>query len=502
MMENNKDFESYIKKHYKKDGATKIAQYLNCAESTIYKYAKQMKLTKECIPWSDIEEEVLIDNFSILTPKKIKNKLKKMGYDRTESAIIGYAKKLKLTTDSTGGGEYLTSRDIQEMMNFSKEKLEGIVRRGILKPKMFKGNRRFRIKDFEIFLKEKENLWDATECNLDILRWVFEQNIIDIDNKNNWLEDKIKSDFEQKNKPKEISSWGDFEKNFILENYNIYPIKFLSKMLKKMGYSYSENSIEQLIKYNNLSLNEDITSYYIGSSDLQDILGFSSGKLNNFVRKGYLSASKHNGKRIYKIKDIIIFLKENLDVWNTLECDMDMLRYILVKNKTFLNKKIKEEIKDKYRVQIENELGLNDIQRNFISKNYSIYPVMFLSRMLKRINNYLPQQTIIQFMRINNLKVKQDFNEYYISSIDLVKILNLPHARLSYLTRKGYINSLMYNNKSIYKIKDIELFLKENLSFWDTTKCNIKILRYLFKENSVWLEEKINDDFKCEKTTA
>lgn len=155
----------YIKKHYKKLGVKQVSEDLNCGESTVYKYAKKMKLTNSCLIWTKEEDEILKENINCYTIRYVQKLLKRKGYDRTEFAIIKRTKDLKIEKDITDGGYYFTTKEVSILMGFSISKINSLIRKGYLKGEKYNNKTRIDIKYLREFILDYQKYWDYKDVD-------------------------------------------------------------------------------------------------------------------------------------------------------------------------------------------------------------------------------------------------------------------------------------------------------------------------------------------------
>lgn len=244
----------FIKKNYKKMGAAKLAEYYNCSEKTIYKYAKKLNKTNTCNRWSTEEKELIKNYYSSSTLKQMQIILKKEGYNRSIKAIEGQAKKLQVYKDTSLGGEYLLSKDIMEIMNFSKSKISKLFLNDKIISKIYRGKRIVTIDDFITYLQNHQDNWNCKDVDLDYIKMICSTECMTINkiNKNNfnqiyipnWLNNKI--NFDLNNEKKQKKNWTISEINIVL-NY------------KEKGFSYSE--IAKKVNRSYGSVYEKISEY-------------------------------------------------------------------------------------------------------------------------------------------------------------------------------------------------------------------------------------------------
>lgn len=190
----------YIYKNYRRLSAEEIATKLGCNVSTVYKYIGHRR-KKNFNQWSNEEKDILIESWSKNTVQQIKKKLARKGYLRTEKAIKGMAKTLKLVTDITFDGEYYTTRDISEIVGISISAVSKYYKNGIINSSLFKGKRRTSYDDFKSFLKNNQDKWNCKDVDLDIIKGFFsdfkllaETNGYNLEVEQ-WLLNKIDKDF-------------------------------------------------------------------------------------------------------------------------------------------------------------------------------------------------------------------------------------------------------------------------------------------------------------------
>lgn len=222
---------NYIRKNYKKMGAKNIAEKLNCAESTVYKYAKDLNLTKACLKWSPKEDEMIRRYINIYSINQVQTMLNREGYNRTTYAIIKRAKDLKIKRNITKNGYYLTTKEVSILMGFSKCKVNNLIRKGYLKGEKYKNKIRINVDHLKVFLFEYQKYWDYKYIDKDY----FNLTLLDL-NKKDWFLEKIKNDENSDKRKKQY--WTTKEvlllKSLINENtemekiYNIH-FKYRSK---------------------------------------------------------------------------------------------------------------------------------------------------------------------------------------------------------------------------------------------------------------------------------
>lgn len=244
---------NFINKNYKKMGATKIAKHFNCSEKTIYKYAKKLNKTNVCVIWSEEEKDLLKKYFSSSTIKQMQLLLKKSGYKRTKKAIEGQAKILKLSKDASLNGEYLLSKDIINIMNFSKSKTNKLLLNNKIKSKIYNRKRIIEVEDFIEYLRVYQDNWNCQKVDLDYIKMICRTENVTINKINNdfnnfcipeWLQEKIERDFA--NELKEKKMWSINEINTVLK-------------YKKEGLSYGE--IAKKVNRSYASVYEKISEY-------------------------------------------------------------------------------------------------------------------------------------------------------------------------------------------------------------------------------------------------
>lgn len=243
----DEDVLNYIKKNYKKMGAIEISKKLNCSEKVIYKYAKKLELTNCCNIWDNKEKNLLKKYYQSCPLKGMKKILKNNGYERTEKAIEGMAKKLKIYKDPTFKGEYLLTKDIMDIMNFSKSKVNKLFLSNKIESRIYKRKRQVTIEQFIKYLKNHQNTWNCKLVDLNYIKTICSTQNISINkiNKNNfediftpeWLENKIIVDFSTKIKQKK--EWTTQEISKLLE-------------YKKNKYSYSDIAIKMNRSYESI----------------------------------------------------------------------------------------------------------------------------------------------------------------------------------------------------------------------------------------------------------
>lgn len=244
---------NFINKNYKKMGATEIAKHFNCSEKTIYKYAKKLNKTNVCIIWSEEEKDLLKKYFSSSTIKQMQLLLKKSGYKRTKKAIEGQAKILKLSKDASLNGEYLLSKDIINIMNFSKSKTNKLLLNNKIKSKIYNRKRIIEVEDFIEYLRVYQDNWNCQKVDLDYIKMICRTENVTINKINNdfnnfcipeWLQEKIERDFA--NELKEKKMWSINEINTVLK-------------YKQEGLSYGE--IAKKVNRSYASVYEKISEY-------------------------------------------------------------------------------------------------------------------------------------------------------------------------------------------------------------------------------------------------
>lgn len=202
----------FISENYKVMSAIDISNHLDCNESTIYKYAKELNLTKECIPWSTEEDLFLIDYWNEYDKPKFLKEFKRNGYKRTLKSIEGRVKKLKIKSDITNGGIYFSPKDLVELLGFSIYKINSLLYRGNLKYEIIRRKRRVDIESLRNFLVNNQNLWHCSNADIYILKGLFckvkfkyKSSLIKEIQVEEWLLQKIKRD--SINEFKEKKDW-------------------------------------------------------------------------------------------------------------------------------------------------------------------------------------------------------------------------------------------------------------------------------------------------------
>lgn len=204
----------FIQKNYKKLGLKRTAEILGCNQSTVGKYAKRLGLTKETILWSLEEDNFLRKHWSEFTPKEISLKMKKeFNKTRTECAIIKRAKDLKIKNIES---EYLSSKDIEDILHSSHTRVNTLFNRNYIKYTIYKKKRRVEYNDFVDFLKKHQNLWHCSNVDLTFIKSICTSVSIrkkeDVYKIDDWLLKKIEED--NIRKVKEKKNWTTKEVEF------------------------------------------------------------------------------------------------------------------------------------------------------------------------------------------------------------------------------------------------------------------------------------------------
>lgn len=254
----NDDKYDYILENYKKLGAKQLSKHLGCCEKSIYNYARELGLTTNIMYWTKEEDDFIRDNWNRYEFNVFYRKFKKeFNIDRTKDSIKRRKRELKIETDISKNGTYLSSNDIKSIMNYSKERLDGIVRYGYLKTSTFKNKRRIKIDDFRDFLINHPTKWHCSEVDLVTLKSLFTKISIDISDKSyqhdryeleEWLVNKIELDKTRKVVSK--TSWKLSEIHEVLSHHsNGLSVKEISETMNRNYFSIY-NIIKNPNRYN------------------------------------------------------------------------------------------------------------------------------------------------------------------------------------------------------------------------------------------------------------
>lgn len=120
--------------------------------------------------------------------------------------------------------------------------------------------------------------------------------------------------------------WTEEEDKILIRYWNKYNFKKIGKVLKTMGYKRTAKSIEG--RGAMLNLQSDVTDNgkYFSSNDIKELLGFSQDNLKYLYKSGKLKSSLYRNKRRVKVDDLLVFLKENTNLWDAKEANIEVLK--------------------------------------------------------------------------------------------------------------------------------------------------------------------------------
>lgn len=236
----------YIKNNYKKKSAQKIADNLGYKVSTVYSYIKKYR-KKSFNHWTDVENNILIENYWKNDILYIKKKLKEIGSNRSKIAIEAQVRKLHLLKDVSHNGTYFLSKDIVDLIGINYSTLANLYKTNKLKSSITSGKRRVSYEDLVTFLRTYPNKWSTVNADIRTLKGMFSNTFInptgniDVIEIEDWLLEKIEKD----KKVKKTRGWTVKEVNLLFklreENYTFKEIAvILDKTISSVSSKVSD----------------------------------------------------------------------------------------------------------------------------------------------------------------------------------------------------------------------------------------------------------------------
>lgn len=224
--------DEYLNDNYRVVPIESIIKKLNRSKSSIMKRAQYLKISKTIKRWTKEDENYLEEYWGVFSIKSLSKKL-----ERSEIAILLKANKLSLGEQVIANGQYLTTKDISEILNISVRTIYDYMNKNffIYKKFIIKKKTRYRIttQSFMEFLENHKDKWSSKYADMQVIESYFsgysiKNNKVEIlDTIPIWLQQKKYDDF--KIKVLKYKKWTKEE------------INLLNSMIQ-LGYNYDEIS--------------------------------------------------------------------------------------------------------------------------------------------------------------------------------------------------------------------------------------------------------------------
>lgn len=139
------------------------------------------------------------------------------------------------------------------------------------------------------------------------------------------------------NKTRTCNIWTK-EEDELIKNYYTSSTQYqIKRIFKEHNFERTYKAIEGRAK--KLKIKKDITfeGEYLISLDIMDIMNFSKPKINSLYNRNILKFELFRNKRRVSIDSFINFLKENLHLWDSKECDLDYIKSICINVSILVN---------------------------------------------------------------------------------------------------------------------------------------------------------------------